>query len=121
MVSGLTETQTNDGIQLPQFGPENIVEWALDFEWALRGRDEAHEGLMDQPNSSNEEAPTIKNRKKKNNYCLAAIKQVVEANADAKIFADNYYMSKVGAEPPVEPLSKSRNNDDDGDSNNQDD
>jgi hypothetical protein len=68
MVSKMKETQTsNNGIQqLPQFRPENIMEWARDFEWALRGRDEAHEYLIDQPNSS-EVAPTIKNWKKKNN------------------------------------------------------
>jgi hypothetical protein len=34
----------------------------------------------------------------------SGMKQVVEANAHVKIFADNYDMTKIG--PPVEPLAK---------------
>ena len=96
--------EVNNGIQIPQFRADNIVEWARDFEWALRGRDEAHEGLLQKPDDN--EGSELKRWKKKNNYCLAAIKQVVENNADAKIFADNYYMSKVGADPVEEPIAK---------------
>jgi hypothetical protein len=50
---------------------------------------EEMKGSAEEPNEDDKELIRIKNWKKKNNYCLAAIKQVIDQNVDAIFFSDN--------------------------------
>jgi hypothetical protein len=76
----MKETQT--GIQFPQFRPKNISNWLF---W----KGEAHEWTS--PTREMKKLRRLRiGRRRTTIYCLSSTKQVIEANADAKLFAVNY-------------------------------